>query len=211
MSSQHPQPTIRKSSEKLTETESPLRREEAKRRQRQWYVDTAVSFKLYRARFMNLLARLNLKNRLPETDPNIASQLSSALAQEIEEWSKLETLLLDIVLPEDLSTRSARAHLPHTGSIPLNKIALSSGYEHEQTTVREDDESFQAVHELARHCQGLIREFYHAQQPKRMPSEIHMGALNYFSLKSLCQDKYFPQTKVLVQLDLSLGDKIICK
>lgn len=220
MASQQPHPTVRK---KLTETESPLRREEARRKQRQWYVDTAVNFKLYRARFTNLMAKLNLlKNRLPDTDPHIASQLSSALQQEIEAWSELETLLLDIVIPEDLASHTkTHTHLPDTGDIPLNGLSLSSGYGDEHTSISQDDKSYRVLHELVKECQEAISAFYHAQHPEHMPAIIRLNALYFFNIRPLCrgenvgtdQEKlYFPETKnVLVKLDLSVGDQIICE
>ena len=212
--------------------ESKLRQAAASRKERQWYIDTALRFKIYRTRFMNLLGFFTA-NQLPDTDPHVTSQLSSTLAKEIEAWEALETLLLEV--PQISSVKAQPVHLPTTGDIPVEK--MTSGRRNEHTTspqYEEETDAYQALHKLMRECpiclheyidransQALhelmkeclicIREFYHAQGSPHMPHQITMGALNYFSLKSLCPDGYFPQTKVLIHLDLSLGDRMICE
>lgn len=209
--------------------ESKLRQAAASRKERQWYIDAALRFSFYRSRFLSLLNLFTKK--LPDTDPHVAAQLSCTLAQEIDAWADLETLLLDI--PVIATIKAQPVHLPTTGDIPVEKMTSRHGNEHTTSPQYEETDAYQALHELMRDCpiccheyigvnsQALhelmrecllcIREFYHTQRPSHMPHTLNLGALNYFSLKSLCPDGYFPQTKVLIHLDLSLGDRIICE
>lgn len=208
MSSQH-DPTLRK----LTANESKLRRGEVERQRRQWYIDTVVQFKIYQARLAALVTNLNRKSPDIDTDPQVVSPWSPTLQQEA--LAQMETQIYPV--PDILITRTQRIQqqqLPITGDIVMEKV--TQGQPSEQTTTYQDDKITRIRRELVTECQRKMRDYYHEQNPKRMPSTIRMALLKKMALEPLERGEFFPGTGidgiigVLVVADSSIGDQIIC-
>lgn len=204
---------------KLTKNESPLRQKEDERKKRQWYDDTLTKLETYHTRLMRFL--LPKGNKFPDTDA--LSKVSPGPSPEQEALAKraladFETLLL-YSIPSITSTKTQRVRLPITGDIDMR---VTQGQTH--TTFPQEEEKQEAFQELLAQCQEQIRTRYHLQFSRKypeattffedlecMPHTLKTGALNYFSLKSHYPNGCFPGTEVLIQLDLSLGDRIICE
>jgi hypothetical protein len=213
MASQQSQPTMRK----LTKEESELRRKEDDRKKKQWYSDTLTKLETYHNQLMRFLLKGN-KSPFPDTDPLSKVSLEPSPQQEVvaeralRAMADVETIIELAVIPSIKTTKAQHVQFPLTENVEWDEI---QGQVNALTTFPHEDElsPHEPFDELIAQGQAAIRKYYHAQKPKRMPTIIWVGALNYFILKTHYSDGFFPETNKRVRIDYKpeLEDRIICE
>lgn len=221
---------------KLTKNESELRRKEYERRNRQWYIDTIVQFKVYQARLIAILKLNNKDKTFPDTDPQsivspwvpttkidiaeMDTQLHSITPYHGHQKPFITTTYPVVVRPtpitgDDVSeiTQGKQPNKPTTSS----QYEYSSIYRIRQDLVTRCQEAIRKHYQEQLHIQHPEEAFF--QDPACMPHTIKMTLLSKMALEPLEQGKYFPGTGipgtgivgVLVEADSTLGNQIICE
>lgn len=211
---------------RLTKNESELRRKEDERQKRQWYIETVVKkqLELYHAKLMLLLSRRDT-TPFPDTDPH---PLISPWSPTMQQLADQDTIMYPITpLPHSIIEKANTSRpLPNTGEI-MKEITQdkqpNKPTSSRHTYQNEYDQITQLRQGLITRCQEALRTHYQKQFALQHPGEefsqdtqcmahaLKMTALNKLTLCPLDQGKYFPETRVLVEVDSSLGDQIICE